>query len=504
LKKNLTFLAGFFISLFLLSVSVSKAEAASFYFEPSKVEKVKQEEFEVKLRLDTGGEEVSGVDIILEFDKDFLEVKQVDFNNLFPLNDAQIKNDEGSLKIYSTVNSVGTAFNDNDRLATIKLKGLKAGQGEVGFKCSLGETGDDTNIWKKGGGDIVDCSSLLGFKFIIKEGCETPKPPENVKAVSGPGAGQITLSWDKSLGARYYNITYGPSSLNYEWGAPNIGDVDTYAVSGLTPGSPYYFIVSAVNDCGSSGALYEVAAYAGKGGAESDYWQGPEVVDYVSDTATFSAEATTSASPSLRPSPTVLPQEEEEGEGLLKGISNGISSIAQKTGDVLTSSWLKWVVLILAVLIILALAGKKLVEKDIGGKQEKLESEEEKFQDDVNWPPPPVSSSETVIPEERTDTSDIKKTEGEGQLASEKFSEASQVKPEEKLTPKPAADVSDKSFALKKEGLEDKTSNNVEVQPDQAKEQTADGSQKSREPEWIKNLKNRQNQEDKTNTQDQQ
>lgn len=186
----------------------------------------------------------------------------------------------------------------------------------------------------------------------IEERCLVPQVPSNPKAEIGPGSGEVSLSWQKSSGADYYNITYGPSSLNFLWGAPNVGNVDKFTVKGLTPGKPYYFIIAGVNGCGSSGALQEVAAYAGRQSTNQEekggYWGEAEVVEYLppeselsSPSAEFEKEATPTAQTYSSPSPdlTATPVKET----ILKN--------------------LKWQMAFIAALIILALAGRNLVKK---------------------------------------------------------------------------------------------------------------------------------------------
>lgn len=184
--------------------------------------------------------------------------------------------------------------------------------------------------------------------------CMVPGVPNNVKAVSGPDSGQITLSWDKSSNAKYYSISYGATSLNYTWGAANVGDVNTYVVRELEPGKPYYFLVMAHNDCGSSGALQEVAAYAGKG--QTTYWVAPEVVYLPLDklpSASESAKATTSASlePISNPLVTSSPSAKAKfaiNLPKLPQIGNGLKIFG----------------IGLLILAVLAFVGKRIIEKE--------------------------------------------------------------------------------------------------------------------------------------------
>jgi len=362
-------------------------QAAGLNLDPRTADKIKDEEFEAVLNLDTGGQEISGTDVIFNFNQDILEIKSVSFNNLFPLNDAQIDNNNGKLKLYSTMNSSGMTFKGNDRLVTMKLKGKKEGEGKLTYVCVAGETGNDTNIWKYGGGDIVDCAVLSEAVYQIKSGCQSPQVPANVKAESGPDPGQVTLSWDKADNAKYYNISYGPSSLNYQWGAPDVGDVDHFTVAGLNPGSPYYFIVTAVNDCGSSGALYEVAAYAGEAAGQPSqdqgYWQKPELVEYYEEIVISTASATPSAVI------TTTDLSSKEVEEVKKSFPFNLTGLIQ---SVLQLEWLKWLGFGLLLIIILASMGKKLVKEEKGFyKPEPEEKKEAKLE---SWPPPSLTNNQ--------------------------------------------------------------------------------------------------------------
>lgn len=367
-----------FISLIFLAFPF-KAQAAHFYLEPQSAEQNKDQEFEVFLKLDTTNEKTSGVDIVLNFDKEVLEVKSVSFSSLYALNDAQINSSAGQLKLYSTMNSPTSSFKGNDRLATIKLKGIAQGNGKLSFSCQSGATGDDTNIWKKGGGDIVDCGALKEGNYEIKTSCPVPEVPSNIKAVTGPDPGQVSLSWNKVSGAKFYNIIYGPSSLNYLWGAANVGDVDTYIVSGLEQARPYYFTVAAVNDCGNSGVLHEVAADAGKEEEEEKYWQEPEIVQPSEEptSETEIPEASSSASPVAK-----VEEKEPTKEKLLPSW--------------LKSGWIRGLGIAVLVLVVLSLIGKRIAKKEmeLGSK---IEPETETpSEEEIGPPVPPESPIETL------------------------------------------------------------------------------------------------------------
>ena len=84
-----------------------------------------------------------------------------------------------------------------------------------------------------------------------------PSPPTNLTATAGNG--QVTLNWSASSGATGYNVKYGTTS-----GGPYPTVIYTtntnYTVTGLTNGTPYYFVVTAVNSAGESGYSNQASA----------------------------------------------------------------------------------------------------------------------------------------------------------------------------------------------------------------------------------------------------
>lgn len=92
----------------------------------------------------------------------------------------------------------------------------------------------------------------------------TPRPPipgvpANVTVT--PGNGQVSISWDPVAGSASYNIYWG-TSAGVTKSSPNKIPVSgtSYSHTGRTNGTTYYYIVTAVNMSGESGASAEVSA----------------------------------------------------------------------------------------------------------------------------------------------------------------------------------------------------------------------------------------------------
>lgn len=69
------------------------------------------------------------------------------------------------------------------------------------------------------------------------------------------GAAPIVLTWDDVVGADGYRIYYrtapGSYTQNLEQGL-DVGNVTTFTVTGLTPGTSYHFAVTAYDSTGES------------------------------------------------------------------------------------------------------------------------------------------------------------------------------------------------------------------------------------------------------------
>jgi hypothetical protein len=71
---------------------------------------------------------------------------------------------------------------------------------------------------------------------------------------------QVTLNWNASVGASSYTVSYGTTSGGPYTTVLSGLTATTDSITGLTNGTPYYFIVTAANSFGTSGNSAEVAA----------------------------------------------------------------------------------------------------------------------------------------------------------------------------------------------------------------------------------------------------
>jgi len=81
-------------------------------------------------------------------------------------------------------------------------------------------------------------------------GCTASAPVDSpVLSITAVGENFVSLSWTAVSPVTHYLIAYGLSEGDYIYGNPNVGNVLSYAVSGLSGGTTYYFVVRGVNDC---------------------------------------------------------------------------------------------------------------------------------------------------------------------------------------------------------------------------------------------------------------
>lgn len=74
-----------------------------------------------------------------------------------------------------------------------------------------------------------------------------PMVSSKLSAYSGPGVGEVTLSWSSLDGADNYHLVYGTQADKYLYGALNIGKINKFVVGKLNPGTTYYFALVPVS-----------------------------------------------------------------------------------------------------------------------------------------------------------------------------------------------------------------------------------------------------------------
>lgn len=162
-----------------------------------------------------------------------------------------------------TINIVNSGFSDGTQLINQAListstdepnKGNNQGSANTIIKIASAEQNTDGNgNGANGNGGVGGNSNAAGSSSSgSAETCIPPEAPKVPTLLSAENVSstEVKLSWTAVDRASYYLVAYGQTSKNYVYGSPNVGNVTSYIVGGLTPGQTYYFVVAAVVDNG--------------------------------------------------------------------------------------------------------------------------------------------------------------------------------------------------------------------------------------------------------------
>ena len=103
-------------------------------------------------------------------------------------------------------------------------------------------------------------SNVYTAPVIVSASGATNSPQQELVTlvITAPASGRATLTWDPATSATGYKVYSGTSSGAY--GSPvDIGNVTTFQIFSLQPGTTYYFAVTSYNSAGESGYSNEVS-----------------------------------------------------------------------------------------------------------------------------------------------------------------------------------------------------------------------------------------------------
>lgn len=277
MKKVIFFF--FIFSFFVLLIpSFTRAGEAKIYISPSSGSFKVEDSFSVDVILDTGGNEVDGVDIhYLHYDWSLLEVQEIKPGNLFAntVVSSVLQNSKGEGLIdFSQTSEGGKRFKGKGVLLTIKFKVLNQGTAKLTFDFEKGKT-TDTNVASQGK-DILESVSGAEFSLTSKTGTQPSPPPPSPPSPSPlppsppttpPGkeafliekvkTEEITesgakISWQTEV-ETVATVYYGPTK------ECNLGKVSVFkyatshslSLSNLKPETTYYFKIEAKDKKGN-------------------------------------------------------------------------------------------------------------------------------------------------------------------------------------------------------------------------------------------------------------
>ncbi|MFH0826017.1 MAG: fibronectin type III domain-containing protein, partial [Pseudomonadota bacterium] len=127
-----------------------------------------------------------------------------------------------------------------------------------GPKTVTGLTNDTPYFFAVSAVNAAGESSLSVERSATPSTTPPPGAPTNIRGSAG--GSQVTVSWDSVAGATSYNIYYATAAgVTKASGTPVAGVSSPYDVTGLTNGTTYFFVVTAENGNGESGASFEVS-----------------------------------------------------------------------------------------------------------------------------------------------------------------------------------------------------------------------------------------------------
>ncbi|MFQ5452030.1 MAG: cohesin domain-containing protein [Candidatus Paceibacterota bacterium] len=157
---------------------VSSAHAAILLFDPSSVSSGVGESFDVKIMVDTQGDEILGVDALLEYDPQAVTVDSISDGDFLKVGKKDFAT-AGKVYVAGVVEDPGTSAQGTGVLATITFTGLIDSTHELRYVCDLGET-NESNISKNDldATDIINCADNGKATIVIGGGGSdvTPAP----------------------------------------------------------------------------------------------------------------------------------------------------------------------------------------------------------------------------------------------------------------------------------------------------------------------------------------
>jgi hypothetical protein len=137
---------------------LQSAYAGTLSFDPSSVNTAVDETFTLTVKVDAEDAEVLGVDALIEYDKDMLEITNIADGTFLSIG-AKEHSEDGKAYVAGMVESAGESVTGAGDLVDITFKALSGGTTNVSFICELGETGE-SNISENStdATDLIECS----------------------------------------------------------------------------------------------------------------------------------------------------------------------------------------------------------------------------------------------------------------------------------------------------------------------------------------------------------
>lgn len=185
---SLLLVGALFIAIFL--VTPSQALAATMELNPAQDTVAVGESFDVTVDLSLDGESITGVDALLNFDKNVLQVTSVTKGTVFADVIKSYDNSGGTISI-SGFNSTDAVTVDGT-IATVTFKANAAGSGSVTFDYTAGSKVDSNVAEFQTGNDILeDVTNGTYTVTAATTGTTTTSEDEDLYATTDTGVGGL-------------------------------------------------------------------------------------------------------------------------------------------------------------------------------------------------------------------------------------------------------------------------------------------------------------------------
>jgi len=194
MKKIKVFLFSitFFIVPFLAIKNKASAASPHLFLSPSSGNY--SQNFNIEVRIDTGGQAAGGADVLLEFPTNILNIQEVTKGTAFGELFSSINNNEGKLMLgaYFPQSQSGSSFvGNNGLIATVIFKPVGSGTAKVNFVCIPDSHADSNIVEKTSSSDIIICSANINGTYNIGTGGgEQSTPTPNPTSAPSTGGGE--------------------------------------------------------------------------------------------------------------------------------------------------------------------------------------------------------------------------------------------------------------------------------------------------------------------------
>lgn len=155
-----------FLAIFILSKSSVLAASPKLYFDVSQIGVNAGDEFDLTMKIDTAGEQVTGADAVVEYNPAYLEVVAIVNGNFFPLFGKHYEINSQKIYITGFFTEKNQTKSGNAIYSKLSFHALKNGATSLQFNC-VDKSLSDTNIIDASGNDLISCAELSPVKVTI-------------------------------------------------------------------------------------------------------------------------------------------------------------------------------------------------------------------------------------------------------------------------------------------------------------------------------------------------